>query len=45
MGVVPVVNKKWKMVKKKGEKWKKKREKKDLGMHCRREVLHSKFDR
>ena len=37
--VVPSVNKKRKMVKKK-----KKNEKKNLGMHCRREVLHSKFD-
>jgi len=36
MGVVPSVNKKWKMVEKKGENWKK-REKKNLGMHSRRE--------
>jgi len=31
MGLLPTVNKKRKTVEKKGEKWKKKREKKNLG--------------
>ena len=43
MGILPTVNKKREMVEKKGEKWKKKkkREKKNLGKHCRREMIHS----